>query len=696
MRTDLLFRLMLPLYLFFFGLGISQVPMDVDSLKSELTRLEEDSLKIKTLLHLIKECKQSNVDQALEYCVQMYNLSLKSHSLNGIIDALTEMSSIYLLSGKTDSGLVYCQKAIELSDSIHDSIRLANNLRNYGYLVFNKEGSLNAIDYYFKSLELYKSSSDSIGMAHALNGIGVMFLDQAKYDSAVYYLLETIKICKAKNYNEILIKGYISIGTAYDELEEDEKASNNFSEAIKLSKKYNQLIFLSKAYQNLGNIRYELKDFDSARILYYKAIELSEKTVTTIGLGDGYIGLGNISSDLKEYESAARYYQLAKVHYNQAGYAYGLLLAYKNQGYVQQCLGNYDLALKIYDSCLLISNDLGSLYLLNETYANVYHTYALKGNYKKAYEYLIIQKEIQDSIFNLEKEEKIASLELKYEKEKYLAENLALINENLEKDLNLKKRTNQRNRYLYGGSSIILMFIFFFTYYQQRTRKNRIIAEQRILQLEEEKKLLAARSLVEGQEEERKRIAKELHDGLGVLLSSAKIHFTTVRDKSPENKSLIDKASKLLEQATHDVRRISHNMMPGLLTKYGLFEAVEGLFDEIDDIEGLNAQLDIIGEQLRLKENTEIMVYRIVQELVNNSLKHAQASEIRMQMEIQPHVLVAVYQDDGVGFDVSEKKKSKSIGLNSIISRVKFLGGELEIDSEKGKGAKFSFNIPTV
>jgi signal transduction histidine kinase len=269
-----------------------------------------------------------------------------------------------------------------------------------------------------------------------------------------------------------------------------------------------------------------------------------------------------------------------------------------------------------------------------------------------------------------------------------------LENESLQKSNQLEKRTNQRNRYLYGGSSILLIFIFFFTYYQQRTRKNRIIAQQRIKQLEEEKKFLAASSIVEGQEEERRRIAKELHDGLGVLLSSAKIHFATVRDKSPENKPLIDKASKLLEQATYDVRRISHNMMPGLLTKYGLFEAIEGLFDEIDDIKGLNAKIQIEGEPVRLKENTEIMLYRVLQELINNTLKHAEASNILLQMEIKPDILNVRYRDDGKGFDLEAEKNTKSIGLNSIVSRIKFLGGDLQIDSKKGEGVKFTFNVP--
>jgi signal transduction histidine kinase len=295
---------------------------------------------------------------------------------------------------------------------------------------------------------------------------------------------------------------------------------------------------------------------------------------------------------------------------------------------------------------------------------------------------------------NIEKREKIADLELLYEKEKDKAQILFLKNENLGKDLVVERRTRQRNAYLFSGTGIVALLVFFISYYSQRTRKNRIIHEQRIRQLEEEKKLLAARFLVEGQEEERKRIAKELHDGLGVLLSSAKMHFTSIRDKSPEARPMIDKATRLLEQASGDVRRISHNMMPGLLTRFGLYEAVEDLVEQVDEKEGLHAVVEITGEKTRLKENTEIMLYRIIQEMVNNTLKHAVAHNIKIAFRIHPGFLKVEYSDDGKGFEFDKGIREKSMGLTSLQSRVKFLGGELNIASSAGQGVRYDFEVP--
>jgi signal transduction histidine kinase len=272
--------------------------------------------------------------------------------------------------------------------------------------------------------------------------------------------------------------------------------------------------------------------------------------------------------------------------------------------------------------------------------------------------------------------------------------NLELEKEKVENDLKLQKKNNESNIFLFSGIGSIVVLLLIFAYHKNAHRKNKIIAEQRIKQLEEEKKLLAARSIVVGQEQERKRIAKELHDGLGVLLSTAKMQFTTIKDKSPENKPLIEKARKLLEQAAGDVRKISHNMMPGLLTRYGFYEAVEDLFEKLDDTPGLSARAAISGEQERLPENTEIMLYRIVQEMANNTLKHAGATEVLIDIVKLPTQLSIDYSDNGKGFDVEQMMVNESIGLSSIQSRVNFLNGNFDMQSKPGKGINYHITIP--
>jgi signal transduction histidine kinase len=173
------------------------------------------------------------------------------------------------------------------------------------------------------------------------------------------------------------------------------------------------------------------------------------------------------------------------------------------------------------------------------------------------------------------------------------------------------------------------------------------------------------------------------------------MQFSTIMDKSPENREMLERASRMLEQASGDVRKISHNMMPGLLTKLGLYEAVEDLFEQIDENTALKAICEISGDHdERLPENKEIMLYRIVQELTNNTLKHAQAENIALRVSVVPGSMEMVYTDDGKGFDYDKKLENESLGLKSIQSRVNFLNGFLTVDSKPGQGVRYTFEIP--
>ena len=219
---------------------------------------------------------------------------------------------------------------------------------------------------------------------------------------------------------------------------------------------------------------------------------------------------------------------------------------------------------------------------LSNVYINKHLAYSKQGNYRQALESYRLYDSVYQIIYNMEKEKVMADLEMKYQNEKKQAQILTLERDNL-------KKAKQKNIFLFTGIGLIAIGIFAFLFFRQRAVKDKIIAQQRIRQLEEEKKLLAAKSLVEGQEEERKRIASEIHDGLGVLLSTTRMQFSTIAVSNPEAKTLIEKASKMLEQASNDARMISHNMMPGLLTKLGLYEAVADLSEKLSETESLEA-----------------------------------------------------------------------------------------------------------
>jgi len=206
--------------------------------------------------------------------------------------------------------------------------------------------------------------------------------------------------------------------------------------------------------------------------------------------------------------------------------------------------------------------------------------------------------------------------------------------------------------------------------------------QQEIVKLQQENRLTAINSMVDGQEKERARIAKDLHDGLGGLLSSVKSHFLATQEN--KDKKTVEKTETLIDQACSEVRRISHNMMPHALVISGL---EDGLKDIAERLEVANYEITLEINQIpKLDPTKEVMVYRLVQEFISNIKKHANASSIFIQLYAHDKTVYLMIEDNGKGFDISSLKNKKGLGLQSIESRVAYLNGSIDWDSKIGNG----------
>ncbi|MEZ5149419.1 MAG: sensor histidine kinase [Bacteroidales bacterium] len=266
---------------------------------------------------------------------------------------------------------------------------------------------------------------------------------------------------------------------------------------------------------------------------------------------------------------------------------------------------------------------------------------------------------------------------------------LSLENQNLQKDLELRNESNRKNMYLAGIGVFVLITFFSIVYFKLRIRKNKLIAE-------EEKKLISAQALLEGQENEQQRISKELHDGVGVMLSTANLFSSSIKRLDSDDRELLEKAQDLVKNASIDVHNIARNLMPTALNLYGLTDALAELFDNVDKLPGIYADFFITGEPINLPKSKETMIYRLVQELVNNTMKHAKAKSIDMTLDYGDDSLIITYKDDGVGFDFEKELSKKSIGLKSIQSRIDYLKGKLEFQplNEVDSAYRFLITIP--
>jgi len=265
--------------------------------------------------------------------------------------------------------------------------------------------------------------------------------------------------------------------------------------------------------------------------------------------------------------------------------------------------------------------------------------------------------------------------------------------------LELSERTRQRNFSIFGAFALGLLGLSIFIGFRSKMKADKKLSaqkeelqQQRILQLEQEKKLTTLSAMLEGEDKERSRIANDLHDGLGGLLTSVKSHFNSLTGDIKKD-GLFEKTNHLIDEACVEVRRISHNMMPQALTLSGLPGALEDLAQNTRQ-KGLDCELEIIGmEGVNLPQAKALNLFRIIQELTNNAVKHAGAKSLLLQLIHQEGKTTVIVEDDGKGFDVKQAMQKKGLGLSSITSRVEFLKGEIDWDAVPGEGTTVSLTV---
>ncbi|MCD4682399.1 MAG: sensor histidine kinase [Bacteroidales bacterium] len=660
----------------------------------QVLNLPNDTVKVNKLISTADSISKSNPQTSQNLLLNASTLSEKLNYPLGIGKSNYLMSVFLYKQGNYDSAEHISNSANKNYQIIGHKIGLASSYNVLG-CIYRRKGYLStSLEYHMKSLSIFSSIHDSTGLAKTYNFIGIIHKEMAQYDSAIIYYLNQIRISEDIDFMDGYLSGLINAGQVFYELKEYRKAKNYLLKSVEINSEIKNKINLAHALNKLGMIEYYLGNEDSALNNFEKALAIYDAVNSKSGLGWVIMNMGFLFEQNKEYLKALLKYEEAKSNFMELGLISGVLKARINIAVINKKQRNFQFALKQYDTCLAIAREIDARDELLKIYDNIHKTYREMGNNDKALEYLDKYVALNDSIFNLEKAEIIADLELKYEKEKNETQILTLSNENLQKDLELKKESNRKNMYMAGGGLFFLITVFSVLYFRQRIKKNKQLAEQKLMKAEEEKKLSSAQALLEGQEEERMRVSKELHDGVGVLLSTANLYLSSVAEDETKNKELLSKAHKIVTDANLDVRKISRNLMPTVLSMSGLDDALNDLIENIDILPDKYGEFHVSGETVRLSKPREVMVYRLVQELISNTVKHAHAETVDLELEYKPAELIIIYKDDGLGFDFDKEMSKKSVGLKSIKSRIDFLKGSMTFSSKKGEGATFRISIP--
>ncbi|HEY1038830.1 MAG TPA: sensor histidine kinase, partial [Bacteroidia bacterium] len=332
---------------------------------------------------------------------------------------------------------------------------------------------------------------------------------------------------------------------------------------------------------------------------------------------------------------------------------------------------------------------------MKEDLADAYHNYALVysrlGILDSVTKYLAKETTLRDSIFSDEKTKVIADMQTKYDTEKKDLE-IAKQTAELEAKENATKR---RDTLIIALASLLVLGIAlgYFVYSRNKIKeKARLDAEIAT------QKDLRSKAVIEAEEKERRRIAQDLHDGVGQILSAAKLNLSGLESKlKPENdeqKALLANALDLVNDSVKEVRTVSHNMMPNTLIKLGLASAVREFITKIGTVPNLKIDLQILGMEERLENTIETVLYRVIQEVVSNIIKHAKANVISMQLIRHEDDLTIMIEDNGIGFDKAKIAQAEGIGLKNIISRVEFLNGQVDFDTTPGQGTTVVIEVP--
>lgn len=522
----------------------------------------------------------------------------------------------------------------------------------------------------------------------ALNSIGYIYSYQGDFAEALSLRLKALQIADQGTYDKK------DMGNLLSWIADDYRHLNQHDKAVEYLKKTEAYL---TSMSNEGVIDYyytycqSLAALGESVLAREKLSELDRFIETTKTFSDydrnvAYLQSTKLHGEFaikdKNFKEAINYYQRYLSHSEILKSDVHIAIALNKIARAYQFSGNNKQALayfkQSYDTCM---KD-GSIDYAFKNANSIASIYAENNDFKNAYQYSQTAFELKDSLNSTERIKELNFLEAKFQagkKEKEIAE-LKLTNAEHELEV------AQHNRILLVGGVIASCLILLFGFLYYISRQKTIISEKEKQSLEQQQQVISLQAMINGQETERTRIAKDLHDSMGGTFSTIKMHLSTLEHgiKDQEQVALLEKCIGIVGNAASEVRRIAHNMMPEVLIKLGLIHSIEELAANISSSKQLKVTFQHFGLNERLSSPFEVMLYRIVQELLNNIIKHSDATETIIQFIKEGNRLNITVEDNGKGF--SDQAISKGMGLRSVKERVQFLKGKLSIDSEATLG----------
>lgn len=519
-----------------------------------------------------------------------------------------------------------------------------------GNIAYFKGKHDEALKIYMGALAIAEQAKLHLQIAAVCNEIGTLLKKNKQLPKALEYYTRALNEALAIKNNEQIANAHNNIGLVYEEEGNYGNALKQYQKSLAIYQKIKDKLGESYSLEYIGYGYGLMKNYDLAVENLQKSLSLRIELKDNYGIAICLIELTEVFRDKKDYRLAASYAKRA----------------------------------------ISFSKEINYPDMLQKGYELLAEIYGQEQNYAEAYRAHQQYTAIKDSIFTIEKNKQITELQTKYETEKKEQKIDLLNKENTIQKLKL----TQRDGIIGAISLVFLGFIFmvYLLYNRYRLKQQARLQAEVIAQQD-----LATKAVLVAEENERKRIAGELHDGLGQLFSAVKLNLSAIGEhltfKDEHNKKMFDKTLYLVDESCKEVRSISHQMTPNVLLKAGLTSAVRDFIDKID-ARKLKVNLATFGLQHRLDHNIEIVLYRVIQETVNNVIKHAQASSLDIQLTKDEDGINVMIEDNGIGFNTAQLEKFDGIGLKNIQTRTAYLKGTVDFSSQPGKGTLVSIFIP--
>lgn len=560
----------------------------------------------------------------------------------------------YDIKSMPDSALFWYNRALDQARKRGNKKTEGGALNNIGLIYWNLGEAEKAIDYYIRSAGIFEEIDNMMGLGNTYNNIALILHEDGQDEKSMRYHRQALRIRQEIDHTYGIAASYSNIAQLfiYSDLKNLDSAEHYLNRSIELKTELNDGYGLARAYHSLGDVFLELGDHKQSLESFYKTLKIQKELGNSEGYASTYYNIAGVYADMKDLETKLVYL----------------------------------------DSAEAVSVEHNDRSLMWKVYMDKAKTLSRLGRYEQSIPYWFSYTSMKDSLLNVERSAQVAELETRYhtaEQEKEIADKKAALAE-------AKLKLENRNKWIFGllGGLVSFLLLAFALFQVYRRRKQ---SEKDAAIIAERERGLSA--MIQATEDERKRIAKDLHDGIVQSLTGLSLRlqkgFSMIKDVSDQQRSRYEESKSMLDDSISELRNISHQMMPRALSDMGLIPALEDMLEKSlgsTDIQYEFEHHKVDGQ--RFPENLEVSLYRICQELINNIIKHSEAKAVSVQLLKTSSHLVLVVEDNGKGFSTTANSQKNGIGLMNITSRAKALNGEVNYQPSPEQGTVATIRIP--